>query len=146
LPQPLQLSLSPEGSTHVPPQSIMPDGHSHPLLTQTMPPAHWWPQPLQLAALVRVSTHAPPQLVRFAPHCVVQTVELQTWLGPQAIGQVPQWAGSEFVSTQVPPQSVSPCGHWHVPAHTIPPVHVLPQTPQFDESFEVFTHVPPQSV
>jgi hypothetical protein len=86
----LQLSLSAVGSTHVPPQSIMPEGQLHALLTQTLPPVHALPQPLQLLALVRMSTQAPPQFVRFAPHWVVQTLELQTWFWPQIVGQVPQ--------------------------------------------------------
>ena len=86
----MQLSLSPLGSTQVPPQSIMPEGQSHALLTQTLPPVQALPQPLQLLAFVRRSTHAPPQFVRFAPHWVVQTLELQTWFGPQTVGQVPQ--------------------------------------------------------
>jgi hypothetical protein len=75
----LQLVLSVFGSTHVPLHSIMPAGHSHPLLTQILPPVHALSQRLQWFAFVRVSTHAPPQSVRLAPHWVVQTLELQTW-------------------------------------------------------------------
>jgi hypothetical protein len=146
LPQPLQLFESHLGSTHVPPQSIMPAGQPHALFEQTFPPVQMLPQPLQLVALVLVSTHALLQLVRFAPHCVVQTPELQTWFGPHAVVHRLQWAGSDVVSTHVPPQSVSPGGHWQVPLHTLPPVQVVPQPPQLAGSIDVFTHVPPQSV
>ena len=59
----------------------------------------------------------------------------------------PQFAGSERVSTQVPPHSVCPLGQPQVlPVQMRPPVQMLPQAPQFALSFVVLTQVEPQAV
>jgi hypothetical protein len=50
------------------------------------------------------------------------------------------------MSTQTPPQSVFPCGHWQVPLQTLPPVHAVPQVPQLAGSVAVSTQLPLHSV
>jgi hypothetical protein len=62
--------------------------------------------------------------------------------------QRPQFAVAVCRFTHVPPQSVVPAGHLHVPlAHVAPAPHALPQAPQFAASLPFVTlQVPLQSV
>jgi len=61
----------------------------------------------------------------------------------QAVVQVPQWAGSLRRSTQTPPHSRLPAGHWHLPvAQNEPPVHLIPQPPQLRSSEAVLVQEP----
>ena len=57
--------------------------------------------------------------------------------------QLPQLALLVARSTQVPPQSVVPDGHVHLPLeHCCPPPHATPQPPQFAGSTDRSTHAP----
>ncbi len=63
----------------------------------------------------------PPQT--FAPSEQVQLPELQNWLAPQTVVQLPQWLASEPAVLMQPalPQSSVPCGQEHVaPEHVAP--------------------------
>jgi|SRR5579859_3561731 len=50
-------------ATHEPPQTFVPLGHWHVLLTQWVPPVQGLLQPLQLASSLVSSTHALPHLL-----------------------------------------------------------------------------------
>jgi hypothetical protein len=79
------------------------------------------PHPPQWAVLVSVSTQPPPHGVCPAPQLLVHPVAPQTSPGAQTVAQLPQWAGSEAVSTQTSPQRT------RVPSHTkshVPALHV----------------------
>src|SRR5687767_1088717 len=92
--------------------------------------------------------------VQLPAHAVVPAGQLamhvdapQTSPAAQTVVHIPQWVGSLVISTQTPPQSVSPPGHAHIPArHSIPPEQTTPQAPQLVSSLSRLTQVPPQSV
>jgi hypothetical protein len=77
-----------------------------------------------------------------------------TQVGPvdsvQTRPQAPQFVGSVFVSTQVPPQHERPPEHggshsetMHMPpTHTVPGSQMFPQVPQLVESVRVSTQNP----
>src|SRR5437868_4248825 len=73
-----------------------------------------------------------------------QALLTQTLPPPQRLPQPLQLVALVRVSTQAPPQFVSPCGHWHVPEQSLPPVHAVPQPPQLALSESVLTQVWPQ--
>ncbi|MEP7052385.1 MAG: hypothetical protein ABJB12_18605 [Pseudomonadota bacterium] len=65
----------------------------------------------------------------------------------QAMPHSPQWMGELSVSTQAPPQFISPCSQLllQLPAEqTCPASHLVSHEPQRVGSFETSTHVPPQ--
>jgi hypothetical protein len=66
---------------------------------QISPAAHAVPHAPQLAVSLCVSTQAALQATRPVAHPVLHAPELQTWLDPHAVAQVPQWAGSDVTST-----------------------------------------------
>jgi hypothetical protein len=71
----------------------------------------------------------------------------QTWPGGQSIPHPPQFAGSDWVSTQAPEQVSSLPGHTHAPSlHTRPTAHRWLQAPQFRGSNDVSTQPPPHCV
>jgi hypothetical protein len=47
--------------THTPAQTMLPVGHLHCPVVQSMPGGHWWPQPPQLWRSVVTCTHLPAQ-------------------------------------------------------------------------------------
>jgi len=131
----------------VPPQSSAKLGHWHEPVLQDFPPEHVVPQVPQLELLVCRLTHAPVQLERPVAQLALHTPLLHTSTPTHACEQVPQLLGLEAVSMQMPLlQSVLPAGHWQVPLQTLPPVHVVPQPPQLEESVVVSVQLPPQSV
>jgi hypothetical protein len=72
-------------------------------------------------------------------HCPVPALQL--------FPHVPQWAGSEDVSTQEPPHAVWPGWHgMHTPAMHNPDPHGVPHAPQLAGSDEMSTHWPPHAV
>jgi hypothetical protein len=72
-------------------------------------------------------THVPPVHVRSVAH---------------ALPHDPQFAPSVLVSTQRPPQSISPVPHAHEPLRQIrPPMHALPHDPQLLASLLVSTQL-----
>ena len=73
----------------------------------------------------------PLQLVSTAVH-VAHSPALHSFPLGHALPQLPQLAGSDVTSTQVPEQLDCPVGHWHAPTkHCFPPAHAAPQLPQF---------------
>jgi hypothetical protein len=108
-------------STHVPEQSVVPDGQllMQPPLTQAaFAPVHAWaaPHPPQLFLSVIVSTHdVPPSppvhevkpVLQATPQVLAEQVEWAlSWVVEHAWLQLPQFPGSVRVSMQPPPQSV----------------------------------------
>jgi hypothetical protein len=71
-------------------------------------------KPVAQSVSVQQATQASPQITRPASHRGTQTPASQLTVpsvgAVQVVGQAPQCAGSLLVSTQVPPQLVSPAG------------------------------------
>jgi hypothetical protein len=67
--------------------------------------------------------------------------------GPQLLPQLPQLPWLLKMSVQLPPHTISPAAHWHVPAAQVwPPIHVVPHVPQFMPSLVLSMQAPLQSV
>jgi hypothetical protein len=94
-----------------------------------------------------VSTQAVPQSARPDAHWHDPLVHC--WAFGHTVEQLPQWASSLDVSTQLCPHGVWPPKQFseQVPlVHTSPVVQGEPQPPQFAPSVWVSTHAPEQSV
>jgi hypothetical protein len=130
----------------MPLQNVWPAGHSQFPPAQIKPSAQALPHVPQFFGSAWRLRHDPLQLVRPPPHWVVHTPLLHTWFSPQPTLQEPHRLGLDDKFAQVPVQSVSPAGHWQLPAQTLPPVQAMPQAPQWEESVAMSTHTPPQSV
>jgi hypothetical protein len=91
------------------------------------------------------------QLARSASQPGMQTPPVHVLLVvPAGVSQtrphVPQFASSVCRSTQIPPQGNRLPGHWHTLFwQVLPPVQVIPQSPQLLLSVAVFTHSSSQS-
>jgi hypothetical protein len=129
-PQLPQLASSPFTSVQMPLQDVWPAGHSQFPPVQIKPSAQALPHVPQFFGSAWRLRHDPLQLVRPPPHWVVHTPLLHTWFRPQPILQEPHRLGLDDKFAQVPVQSVSPAGHWQLPAQTLPPVQAVPQAPQ----------------
>ncbi len=122
IPQPPQLAASLSGLMHFPPQSMVGYGQMQSPWSHVLPTAvsQAFPQEPQLALSVSVFLQLPEQQMPDAPNWVTQLLL-----------QAPQWFSSFESSTHLPPQSVKPAGHLHVPdTHVLPPVQTLLQLPQ----------------
>jgi hypothetical protein len=114
---------------------------------QMRPPVHTTPQAPQFEGSVAVMTQALLHAVVGAAQASTHLPPPQTWRAGHLLLQVPQLRGSLAGSTQTPPHTDCPLGHWHDPAtHERPPVQAMPQPPQLASSFEVFTQRCPHSV
>lgn len=96
--------------------------------------------------LLAVSTHAPLQFVR-DPQPDEQAPFRHTPADPEhALPQPPQFAGSDFVSVQVVPQTSVPFGQTQPPAQSAPVGHFVSHPPQWFTLDWVSTQAPPQNV
>ena len=84
-----------------------------------------------------MSTHWPLQSVVPVGHEVAHELSAQTWPLGQALPQAPQFAGSDVVSTHLPPQRAKPASHCRLhwpPLQIGVPLgssgHALPHAPQ----------------
>lgn len=67
----------------------------------------------------------------------------QVWPDAHVLPQPPQFAESDDVWTQLPPQSVPPFEQAHFPAEQVVPlVHTLPHAPQLFGSVDVLMQEP----
>lgn len=101
-------------STHAPSQLAVPAGHAaawHTPSRQLWPDAQRSSQPPHATALVRVSKQAPPHVVSPSPQDVPHRRCEQTDPVEHPVPHAPQWRASLDVSTQDPPQFVSPWSH-----------------------------------
>jgi hypothetical protein len=113
-------------------QLVSPPPQVHAPATQVPPPLHTVPQAPQSAKSVWRSTQAPLQLVSPVAHIVTHVDCEHTCPLAQTAVHEPQCWGSEPMSMQTPLQRVSIPGQAHAPdAHTVPPVQLTPQAPQF---------------
>jgi hypothetical protein len=130
--------------------------HSHFPLWQTCPPLHAndEPHPPQLFLSVCSFTHEPLHAVKPPAQTAVHAPPTQMALAlvtfvEHALPHFPQSAGSVWVSTHAPEQSVGAVGghvETHVEfEHTLAP-QLMPHMPQFWRSLVVSTHAPLQSV
>jgi hypothetical protein len=104
-PQPPQSSGLEVVSTHCPWQLLVPRGQTQPPVWHCVPPVHARPHAPQLASLDERSTHEPEQLVCPRRHAVWQVPPPQDSPVAQALLHMPQFSGSEVMSTQTPLQS-----------------------------------------
>ncbi len=99
--------------------------------------------------LVAGSTQDPPHATSPCGQLETHAPDEQSSRLPHAWPQLPQLAGSTFLSMQDEPQRVVPPPHDRAQApveHTSPPAHVVPQVPQLPGSSVVLTHDPEQEV
>ena len=117
-------------SKHTPPQDVCPDGQTHALPLQIVPPLQAVPQAPQFWGSDASCTQAPPHEVSPAPHDVAQTPKSQTVPAEHAAPQAPQFSRLDLRLKHTPPQDVSPVPQTHAPALQMRPVgHATPQAP-----------------
>jgi hypothetical protein len=122
--------------TQVPLQSVCGLGQEQALFAQAFPPVHFTPQvPQLLMSLVRF-TQTPAQSVWPVPHLLSHLLLMQSGVAAgQVVVQLPQAVGSFVVFLQVPLQSDCPDGQVQLPpTQVLPPVHLIPQSPQLSLS------------
>ncbi len=121
---------------------------------------HRLPQPPQLfrsvprtlvsqPVLAIASQSADPAAHAPIAHAPAMHACVATPASMHALGQLPQWAGSVDVATQLPPQLVRPVPHdaAHMPVEqTCPAAHALPHIPQLPTSLCRSRHSPVQTV
>src|SRR5262245_57755471 len=111
LPQLPQFAWSLLVSTHAPLQGVSPVAHvaEHTPRLHTWPPGQTVPHIPQLVGAVASTAQVPLQSTVYAGQ--PQFPPLQSSVGPHAVRQPPQCAGSLDVSTHAPLHSVSPIEH-----------------------------------
>jgi hypothetical protein len=96
---------------------------------QVFMPEQTMPQVPQLLESVWRSTQAPEHRERPDLHWHCQLT--QSSVASHTLSHAPQWLGFSVMSSQPLPQSSVPFGHSQlVPAHTVPPVQTVSQSPQ----------------
>lgn len=92
-------------------------------------------------------THALLHAVVGDAHDSMHVPPLQTCADVHFVLHAPQFSGSLLLSTQTPPQTICPLGHWQIPeTHERPPVQTVPHVPQFASSVAVLTQSNPHAV
>jgi hypothetical protein len=115
-----------------------------------MPPVHSalgehvTPQEPQSSVVLMRLTQAPAHCALAPEQWGAQPPMSQTKPGGQTIPQPPQFAGSDWVSTQTPAHVSSLPGHTHAPSlHARPTAHRWLHAPQFRGSNVVSMQPPP---
>ncbi len=134
-------------STHAPPHTDWPIGHTHAPATQAVPPVHGLPHAPQFTASVWRSTQAPPHATRGAVQAAAHAPALHTWPMGHASPHAPQLDALVARSTHTPPQRLWPAAQAHTPdVHDWPPAHAVAQLPQCRASLWRSTQLAPQVV